>query len=79
MRLASFRSSILRSDESLKPLGVQVADLLLSTDEATFDDTVHAFVSLTAIQVRLHGLGLGPRSGPDLTGTVKRAALRPQH
>lgn len=72
MRLASFRGSIQRSDEVLKPLGVQVADLLLSTDEATFDDTVHAFVSLTAIQVRSRGWG---RAGPE--GTVKWAVRRP--
>lgn len=51
MRLDSFRESILRSDEAVKPLGVKVSDLLLSTDESTFDDIVHAFVSLTAIQV----------------------------
>lgn len=51
MRLDSFRESILLSDEALKPLGVKVSDLLLSTDEHTFDDIVHAFVSLTAIQV----------------------------
>lgn len=64
MRLPSFRDSVLRSDDVLKPLGVQVADLLLSTDEATFDDTVHAFVSLTAIQVRPQGAGAG--GGLDL-------------
>lgn len=58
MRLDSFRESILRSDEAVKPLGVKVSDLLLSTDERTFDDIVHAFVSLTAIQVcHLHGAG----------------------
>lgn len=58
MRLDSFRESILRSDEAVKPLGVKVSDLLLSTDERTFDDIVHAFVSLTAIQVRhLRGAG----------------------
>ncbi|XP_059527571.1 fatty acid synthase [Myotis daubentonii] len=64
MRLACFRDSILRSDEVVKPLGVQVSELLLSTDEATFDDTVNAFVSLTAIQIALidllTSLGLRP-------------------
>lgn len=67
MRLDSFRESILRSDEAVKPLGLKVSDLLLSTDERTFDDIVHAFVSLTAIQVcHLHGAGiLGlPCQGP---------------
>lgn len=51
MRLGTFRDSILRSDKAVKPLGLQVSDLLLSADEATFDDTVPGFVSLTAIQV----------------------------
>uniref|UniRef100_G1PV07 Malonyl-CoA:ACP transacylase (MAT) domain-containing protein n=3 Tax=Myotis TaxID=9434 RepID=G1PV07_MYOLU len=64
MRLACFRDSILRSDEVVKPLGLQVSELLLSTDEATFDDTVNAFVSLTAIQIALidllTSLGLRP-------------------
>lgn len=51
MRLPSFRESVLRSDAVMKPLGLQVSELLLSTNEATFDDTVNAFVSLTTIQV----------------------------
>lgn len=73
MRLDSFRESILRSDEVVKPLGVKVSDLLLSTDERTFDDIVYAFVSLTAIQVcHLHGAGIWdtcarvPPSAPEL-------------
>ncbi|KAL0595770.1 Fatty acid synthase [Plecturocebus cupreus] len=53
MRLSLFRDSILRSDEAVKPLGLKVSQLLLSTDESTFDDIVHAFVSLTAIQIGL--------------------------
>lgn len=57
LRLSSFHDSILRSSEALKPLGLQLPELLLSTDETTFDDIVHAFVSLTAIQVRPWGLG----------------------
>lgn len=65
MRLASFRDSILRSDEVLKPLGLQVSELLLSPDEATFDDTVNAFVSLTAIQVALISLLTSVGLKPD--------------
>lgn len=67
MRLAPFRDSILRSDEIMKPLGLQVSELLLSADEATFDDTVNAFVCLTAIQVR-------PRAGAGGGGRAGRAA-----
>ncbi|EHH58444.1 hypothetical protein EGM_08298, partial [Macaca fascicularis] len=53
MRLDRFRDSILRSDEAVKPFGLKVSQLLLSMDESTFDDIVHAFVSLTAIQIGL--------------------------
>uniref|UniRef100_A0A2K5Q2X1 Fatty acid synthase n=2 Tax=Cebus imitator TaxID=2715852 RepID=A0A2K5Q2X1_CEBIM len=53
MRLSVFRDSIMRSDEAVKPLGLKVSQLLLSTEESTFDDPVHSFVSLTAIQIGL--------------------------
>lgn len=56
MKLDLFRQSILRSDEALKNTGLKVSDLLLQADENTFDDTVHAFVGLAAIQVRLKRL-----------------------
>ncbi|XP_058417918.1 fatty acid synthase isoform X2 [Diceros bicornis minor] len=65
MRLGSFRDSILRSDEAVKPLGLQVSDLLLSAEEDTFDDTVHAFVSLTAIQIALIDLLTSMGLRPD--------------
>lgn len=65
MRLDSFHKSILRSDEIVRPLGVQVSDLLLSTDESTFDDIVHAFVSLTAIQIALIDLLTSMGLTPD--------------
>uniref|UniRef100_A0A8D0N571 Fatty acid synthase n=1 Tax=Sus scrofa TaxID=9823 RepID=A0A8D0N571_PIG len=64
MRLDRFRDSILRSDQALKPLGLRVSDLLLSTDEAVLDDIVSSFVSLTSIQIALidllTSLGLQP-------------------
>ncbi|NXY35555.1 FAS synthase, partial [Pomatorhinus ruficollis] len=56
MKLDLFRQSILRSDEALKDTGLKVSDLLLQANENTFDDTVHAFVGLAAIQARLKGL-----------------------
>ncbi|NXE39642.1 FAS synthase, partial [Ptilorrhoa leucosticta] len=56
MKLDLFHQSILRSDEALKNTGLKVSDLLLQADESTFDDTVHAFVGLAAIQARLKGL-----------------------
>ncbi|XP_023507490.1 fatty acid synthase isoform X2 [Equus przewalskii] len=65
MRLGTFRDSILRSDKAVKPLGLQVSDLLLSADEATFDDTVPGFVSLTAIQIALIDLLTSMGLRPD--------------
>lgn len=51
MQLPDFRESILRSDAALKDTGLVVSRLLMEADDATFEDTVHAFVGLAAIQV----------------------------
>nr|XP_025034359.1 fatty acid synthase [Pelodiscus sinensis] len=51
MQLELFRQSILRSDKALKDTGLKVSDMLLRADENTFEDTVHAFVGLAAIQI----------------------------
>lgn len=51
MQLPDFRESILRSDAALKDTGLVVSRLLMGADDATFEDTVHAFVGLAAIQV----------------------------
>ena len=67
MRLDRFRDSILRSDQALKPLGLRVSDLLLSTDEAVLDDIVSSFVSLTSIQV-------SPDPGPAGRRALGRAS-----
>ncbi|NXD84156.1 FAS synthase, partial [Halcyon senegalensis] len=64
MKLDLFRQSILRSDEALKSTGLKVSDLLLQADENTFDEIVHAFVGLAAIQIAqidmLKAAGLQP-------------------
>ncbi|KAM6951887.1 fatty acid synthase [Aplochiton taeniatus] len=64
MQLPEFRESILRSDEALKQTGLCVSRLLMDADESTFEDTVHAFVGLAAIQIAqidlLTKLGLQP-------------------
>lgn len=52
MQLPGFKESILRSDTALKETGLVVSRLLMEADENTFEDTVHAFVGLAAIQVR---------------------------
>lgn len=53
MQLPDFRDSILRSDAALKETGLVVSRLLMDADESTFEDTVHAFVGLAAIQVKI--------------------------
>ncbi|XP_066560722.1 fatty acid synthase [Amia ocellicauda] len=64
MQLPEFRESILRSDVSLQDTGLCVSRLLMEADETTFEDTVHAFVGLAAIQIAqidmLQKLGLQP-------------------
>ena len=51
MQLPGFRESIQRSDVALKDTGLCISKLLMESDETTFEDTVHAFVGLAAIQV----------------------------
>lgn len=78
MRLDRFRDSILRSDAALEPFALKVSELLLSTVEDIFDDIVHAFVSLTAIQV---GTGAPGVRAPGLgrpSGWRDQASPRPQ-
>ncbi|XP_056626779.1 fatty acid synthase [Triplophysa dalaica] len=64
MQLPEFRESIQRSDVALKDTGLCVSQLLMNADESTFEDTVHAFVGLAAIQVAqidmLRKMGLPP-------------------
>uniref|UniRef100_A0A673MK06 Fatty acid synthase n=1 Tax=Sinocyclocheilus rhinocerous TaxID=307959 RepID=A0A673MK06_9TELE len=64
MQLPEFRESIQRSDMALKDTGLCVSRLLMDADESTFEDTVHAFVGLAAIQVAqidmLQKMGLQP-------------------
>uniref|UniRef100_A0A8C9SU62 Fatty acid synthase n=1 Tax=Scleropages formosus TaxID=113540 RepID=A0A8C9SU62_SCLFO len=64
MQLPEFRDSILRSDKALQDTGLCVSHLLMEADETTFEDTVHAFVGLAAIQIAqidlLQKMGLQP-------------------
>uniref|UniRef100_A0AAQ5YJU9 Fatty acid synthase n=1 Tax=Amphiprion ocellaris TaxID=80972 RepID=A0AAQ5YJU9_AMPOC len=64
MQLPDFKESILRSDAALKDTGLVVSRLLMDADDTTFEDTVHAFVGLAAIQIAqidlLTKLGLQP-------------------
>uniref|UniRef100_A0A8C5Q5P7 Fatty acid synthase n=1 Tax=Leptobrachium leishanense TaxID=445787 RepID=A0A8C5Q5P7_9ANUR len=65
MNLDAFRESILRSDEALKGTGLKVSELLLNADDSTFEDTVHAFVGLAAIQIAQIDLLKSMKLEPD--------------
>ncbi|XP_063312266.1 fatty acid synthase [Pelobates fuscus] len=65
MNLPAFRESILRSDEALKGTGLKVSELLLNADDSTFEDTVHAFVGLAAIQIAQIDLLKSMKLEPD--------------
>ncbi|XP_030610501.1 LOW QUALITY PROTEIN: fatty acid synthase [Archocentrus centrarchus] len=64
MQLPDFRDSILRSDSALEETGLVVSRLLMEAEDGTFEDTVHAFVGLAAVQIAqidlLTKLGLQP-------------------
>ncbi|KAM8947762.1 fatty acid synthase isoform 2-T2 [Pelodytes ibericus] len=65
MNLEAFRKSILCSDEALKGTGLKVSELLLNADDSTFEDTVHAFVGLAAIQIAQIDMLKSMRLEPD--------------
>lgn len=51
MVLDAFRESIMKSDEVMKPLGVELYQLLMEGEEAAFEDIEIAYVCILAIQV----------------------------
>ena len=53
MDIDVFKASILKSDTVLKPLGVQLYQLLMDGDEYALADIVNSFVGIVAIQVKL--------------------------
>lgn len=53
MKLDLFHKSIMKSNEILKPYGIDMYDLLMNSDETTFDDILNSFVSIACIQVAL--------------------------
>lgn len=64
MQLPDFKASILRSDTALKDTGLVVSQMLMEATDSTFEDTIHAFVGLAAIQIAqidlLNKMGLQP-------------------
>lgn len=53
MQIDIFRNSINRSADVLKPLGINLEDLVINGTESTFNNVLNSFVSIAAIQVAL--------------------------
>lgn len=53
MRLPLFKQSIYRCHDVLKPLGLDLIEIITSSDTKTFDNILHSFVGIAAIQVGL--------------------------
>ncbi|KAL3877568.1 hypothetical protein ACJMK2_035265 [Sinanodonta woodiana] len=64
MELREFNRSIQRLDVILRPYNVHLIDMLMTSDEKTFDNTIYSFVGIAAIQIALvdllTSLGLKP-------------------
>jgi len=53
MEIEAFHKSIMRSDEVLKPYGIQLYELIMNGDATTFENTQNSFVGIASIQVAL--------------------------
>jgi fatty acid synthase len=51
MQLEVFEKGIRKCAGALEPEGVNLYDIILSTDESTFDNVMNSFISIAAIQV----------------------------
>ena len=51
MEIDIFKKSILQSDTILKPYSVHLYDLIMEGDASAFENIVHSFVGIAAIQV----------------------------
>lgn len=64
MQIDTFRCAINRCADVLKPEGVDLVDILTKSDESSFDNILHSFVSIAAVQVALtdclKSLGITP-------------------
>ncbi|XP_015126151.1 fatty acid synthase [Diachasma alloeum] len=51
--IETFQTSLRRCAEALKPVGIDLFDLILNGTDKTFENVLHSFVSIAAIQVAL--------------------------
>ncbi|KAG6439874.1 hypothetical protein O3G_MSEX001165, partial [Manduca sexta] len=64
MRIPVFAAAIERCDRVLAPKGINIVDIITSEDKTTFDNILHSFVGIAAIQIGLtdvlHAIGIVP-------------------
>lgn len=53
MQIDSFRETIHKCHEILKPYGLDLINIVTSTDETTFDNIINSFVGIAAIQIAI--------------------------
>ncbi|XP_050685039.1 fatty acid synthase-like isoform X1 [Leptidea sinapis] len=53
MRIPTFAAAIERCDKVLKPKGIDIVDIITSQDKSMFDNILHSFVGIAAIQIGL--------------------------
>ncbi|KAJ8713073.1 hypothetical protein PYW08_008377 [Mythimna loreyi] len=53
MRIPIFAAAIERCDKVLQPRGLNIVDILTSPDESTYDNILHSFVGIAAVQIGL--------------------------
>lgn len=53
MQLETFKNSIKRCSDALKPHGINLEDIIINGTEATFDNVLNSFISIAAMQVAL--------------------------
>lgn len=62
--MITFYTSIFRCQQALDPKGLNILDIITSTDPTTFDNILHSFVGIAAVQIGLTNvlqkLGLVP-------------------
>lgn len=51
MRFPVFAKAIEKCDAVLRPRGVDIINILTNKDKSTFDNILHSFVGIAAVQV----------------------------
>ncbi|XP_041973302.1 fatty acid synthase-like isoform X2 [Aricia agestis] len=66
MRIPVFAAAIQRCHRVLEPKGLNIVDIITSDDPKTFDNILHSFVGITAIQIGLTDVLRAMDIAPDM-------------